>query len=120
MNVILTVETVKLPLAANQTLTDWVFIIASPTAQVARQDVSVPTATFELPDGAYSATAQRFDSGGNAFGSQVSATFTVTTPTAVVDPAPVDSAADPVYQADPATEVTATGDAAGSMTVTMS
>src|SRR5258708_6892853 len=112
MKVILNVEIVKIPLVAGRVLTDWVFIISNGTSQVGRQDVAIPTAEFELLDGNYTATAQRFDSGGNAFGAQVSASFTVTTPAAAVDQVVT---TDPVEAA-----AVETGDAAGSMTVTMS
>lgn len=78
MKVTLTIATVKQDLAApDQVLTDWQFIVSSQGAQVGRQDVALTTADFELAPGAYTATAQRFDSGGNAFGGSASVDFTV-------------------------------------------
>jgi hypothetical protein len=80
MNATLIIGTVKRDLAPGQVLTDWSFIVSSNGAQVARQDVAVPTASFDLPPGDYTATAQRFDSTGAAFGGVASASFTVVQP----------------------------------------
>lgn len=84
MKATLTIGTVKRDLAIGQTLSDWSFIVSSAGAQVARQDVAVPTADFDLPPGDYTATAQRFDSTGAAFGGVATAAFTVDAPPPVV------------------------------------
>ena len=119
MNVTLNIGTVSIPLtSADQVLGDWIFVVSVMNGDVGslykRIDSTTPTAELESPPpGSYSATAQRFDTGGNAFGSQVSATFSIPEP--VVIPAEAVAALTTTQIAP-----VAMGEAAGTLTVTLS
>lgn len=97
MKVTFVIGTVKQDLAPGQVLGDWRFaVVNAEGAPVETKDLPDRTAVFDLPPGDYSATAQRFDTTGAAFGSTASATVTV-------PPLPIEQ-----------------GDAAATLTVTLS
>jgi len=127
MNVTLIIGTTPLALAVDQVLGDWVVNVSVLSGEVSslyqRVDSATPTIVLnDVPPGSYTATAQRFDTGGNAFGQQVSASFEVPAPVV----APVEPPADPTPPVDPSappadsTPVVAMGDAAADLTVTLS
>ena len=95
-NVIATVTTVQSPLAAGQVLANWHFqLLDSASSVVAESDSATPTFTFEnVAPGDYAVKGYRLDSTGAVFGSEVTGSVTVPTPVQ-------------------------TGDAAGSITVTL-
>lgn len=83
MDVILNIETTQIPLATpTQVLGDYIFNVSVLTGEVSslyhRIDSESPSALLtDVPAGNYTVTAQRFDTGGNAFGNAVNGAFTV-------------------------------------------
>lgn len=82
MNVIVNIAPVDTQLAAGQVLGDWVIDILDASGTVILSASSaVPTATFSVSDGTYTAQAKRIDSTGALFGSvSTSDPFTIATP----------------------------------------
>ena len=89
MNVNFKVSTTSLPLAPNQVLGDWIFIVSVLSGEISSlyqriDSTSASTSLTDVPPGSYMATAQRFDTGGNPFGSQVAASFQIPVPPPVL------------------------------------
>lgn len=131
MNVNFKVNTVPLALAVAQALGDWVFVVShagdSPSLFQRIDSPSASASINDVPTGSYTATAQRFDTGGNAFGLQVTASFEVPEPEVATDPTPSPTSSTdtgnteaPDAGSPTPTPAVATGEAAGSLTVTLS